>query len=206
MRQFALPLGLAREATRIVTGPSLQPLLDRLAAPQFWPFGTAVLAGPPRSGKSLLARWFTGAGLGDAIDDAAGLPEDALFHRWNRAQAEARPLLLVAPLGWRPALPDLASRLGAAQLLDIPPPDDELLAGLVEDHAARAGLTLGPDALGWLLPRMTRSHAEAEALVAAIDRLTLERKSGVTISLLREALHERFGDEHGGGEFQPRLI
>lgn len=203
MRQYALPLGLAREATRIVTGPSLQPVLDRLAAPHLWPFGTAVLAGPPRSGKSLLARWFVAAGLGEAVDDAPALPEDAVFHRWNRAQADNRPLLLVSGEGWRPALPDLASRLGAAQLLEIAAPDDELLAGLVEDHAARAGLTLGPDAMTWLLPRMTRSHAEAEALVAAIDRLTLERKAGITISLLRDALHERQGRD---GEFQPRLI
>lgn len=204
MRQIPLPLGSAREAGRIVLGPSLQPVLDALAAPTTWPFGTAVLTGPPRSGKSLLARWFA-ANHRDAevIDPADALAEDALFHRWNRAQADSHPLLLVsgrAPGAWRIALPDLASRLGAALHLEIPPPDDELLAGLIEEHAGRRGLTVGPDVLAYLLPRIERSHAETEGLVETIDWLSLERKAGVTISLARDALVER------GGEWQPRLL
>ena len=32
---------------------------------------TAVLTGPSRSGKSLLARWFADSGKGEAIDDVA---------------------------------------------------------------------------------------------------------------------------------------
>ena len=204
MRQIPLPLGTAREAGRIVLGPSLQPVLDGLAAPARWPFGTAVLTGPSRSGKSLLAHWFAASHPGaDVIDPADLLAEDALFHRWNRAQSDARPLLLVngcAPGGWRIALPDLASRLGAALHLEIPAPDDELLAGLIEEHAARRGLTLGPDVLAYLLPRIERSHAETEALVDTIDRLSLERKAGITISMARDALVER------GGEWQPRLL
>jgi hypothetical protein len=204
MRQIPLPLGTARDADRIVLGASLQPVLDALAAPSRWPFGTAVLSGPPRSGKSLLARWFAANHPGaDVIDPADALAEDALFHRWNRAQADAQPLLLVSGRGagaWQIALPDLRSRLGAALHLDIPAPDDELLSGLIEEHAARRGLTLGPDVLAYILPRIERSHAEAEALVETIDRLSLERKAGVTISLARDALADR------GGEWQPRLL
>jgi hypothetical protein len=204
MRQIPLPLGTAKEAGRIVLGPSLQPVLDALAAPAGWPFGTAVLSGPPRSGKSLLARWFAASHPGaDVVDPADTLNEVVLFHQWNRAQADARPLLLVnarAPGDWRIALPDLASRLGAALQLEILPPDDELLAGLIEEHAARRGLTLGPDVLAYLLPRIERSHAQAEALVETIDRLSLERKAGVTISLARDALADR------GAEWQPRLL
>lgn len=209
MRQIPLPLGTllsenGREAGRIVLGPSLQPVLDALSAPASWPFGTAVLSGPPRSGKSLLARWFAASHPGaEVIDPADAFDEDALFHRWNRAQADKQPLLLVngrAPGAWRIALPDLASRLGAALALDIPPPDDELLAGLIEEHALRRGLTFSPEVLAYLLARIERSHAEAEALVATIDRLSLERKASVTISLARDALAEC------GGEWQPRLL
>lgn len=204
MRQIPLPLGTAREADRIVLGASLQPVLDALAAPAGWPFGTAVLSGPPRSGKSLLARWFAASHPGaEVIDPADGLAEDALFHRWNRAQADTKPLLLVsgrAPGSWQIALPDLRSRLGAALHIEIPAPDDELLAGLIEEHAARRALTLGPDVLAYILPRIERSHAEAEALVGTIDQLSLERKAGVTISLVRDALADR------GGEWQPRLL
>ena len=203
MSQFALPLSLAGETGAIVVGPSLQAVLDGLGRAADWPYRTAILAGPPRSGKSLLARWFAESGAGSAIDDADQLGEDALFHRWNRAQADATPLLLVssAPPGeWRIALPDLASRLGAALLLEIGAPDDAMLAALIESHAARHGLVLGEGAAGWLLPRIERSHVAVEALVAEIDRLSLERKSPITISLLRDALSP------SGGGSQPRML
>ncbi|WP_068074593.1 HdaA/DnaA family protein [Novosphingobium lentum] len=204
MSQIALPLSAGSPvAETIVVGPSLQPVLDGLASAATWPFRTAVLAGPARSGKSLIARWFTASGLGEAIDDAHLIDEAELFHRWNRAQADGTPLLLVsgqAPGAWRIALPDLASRLGSALLLEIGAPDDELLGGLLEAHAARRGVTLGDGALAYLIPRIERSHAGIEALVATIDRLSLERKAPVTISLLRDALAER------GGEWQPRLL
>ncbi|MFM9937420.1 MAG: HdaA/DnaA family protein [Novosphingobium sp.] len=212
MTQIALPLITAASAETILTGSSLEPVFAALAGAENWPFRAAVLAGPPRSGKSLIARWFAqggaGGGAGDALDDADSQPEDVLFHRWNRAQAEGRPLLLVsgrAPGAWRVALPDLASRLGAALMIEIGAPDDDLLRALVESHAARRGLALGEGVLGYVLQRLERSHAAAEALVETIDRLSLERKAAVTISLARDALAERV---HGvpEAERQPRLL
>ncbi len=208
MSQIALPLITSASAETILGGPSLAPVFAALAAAQTWPFRAAVLTGPPRSGKSLIARWFAQGGGGDVLDDAGSLPEDALFHRWNRAQAEGRPLLLVSnqpPGSWQVVLPDLASRLGAALMIEIGAPDDELLRALVQAHAARRGLALGEGVLSYLLPRLERSHAAAELLVETIDRLSLERKSAVTISLARDALAERV---HGvpDSEWQPRLL
>ena len=204
MAQFALPLTIGGDRTaRIVVGPSNQAVVDAFARTSEWPFRTAILTGPPRSGKSLLARWFAENGHGEAVDDADTASQDALFHRWNRAQESATPLLLVTsrpPGEWKIALPDLASRLGAALLLEIGAPDDAMLAALIADHAARRGLVLGEGVSAWLLPRIERSHAAVEALVAEIDRLSLERKQGVTISLLREALSPN------GGDAQPRLL
>ena len=204
MAQFALPLTIGGDhAARIVVGPSNQAVVDAFARAAEWPFRTAILTGPPRAGKSLLARWFVENGHGEAIDDADTVGEDELFHRWNRAQQSATPLLLVTsrpPGEWPIALPDLASRLGAALLLVIGAPDDAMLTALIGDHAARHGLVLGEGASAWLLPRIERSHAAIEALVAEIDRLSLERKQGVTISLLREALSPN------GEESQPRLL
>ena len=204
MAQFALPLTIGGDhPARIVVGPSNQTVVDALARAEQWPFRTAILTGPPRAGKSLLARWFTENGTGEAIDDADTTNEDDLFHRWNRAQASGTPLLLVTarpPGEWRIALPDLASRLSAALLLEIGAPDDAMLAALLADHAVRRGLALGEGVTSWLLPRIERSHAAVEALVAEIDRLSLERKQGVTISLLRDALMP------GGEETQPRLL
>ena len=204
MARFALPLTIgADRAARIVVGPSNQAAIGALARAGEWPFRTAILTGPPRSGKSLLARWFIENGAGEAVDDADSVPEDQLFHRWNRAQASATPLLLVtsrAPGAWAIKLPDLASRLNAALLLEIGAPDDSMLAALIADHASRRGLVLGEGASAWLLPRIERSHAAVEALIGEIDRLSLERKQAVTISLLREALSPH------GEEAQPRLL
>ena len=204
MAQFALPLTIGGDhAARIVVGPSNQPVIDAFARAAEWPFRTAILTGPARSGKSLLARWFAENHLGEVADDADCCAEDELFHRWNRAQASGTSLLLVTsrpPGEWTIALPDLASRLGAALLLELGPPDDAMLAALIADHAARRGLVLGEGVSAWLLPRIERSHAAVEALISEIDRLSLERKQGVTISLLREALSPN------GGDAQPRLL
>ena len=77
MSQIVLPLSPTGVA-RIVLGSANAHVAEALAMPETWPFRTAVLLGPPRSGKSLLARWFAEHG-GEAIDDAHRLPEAELF-------------------------------------------------------------------------------------------------------------------------------
>jgi chromosomal replication initiation ATPase DnaA len=202
--QIALPLSPVSGAANIVVGPSLQPVIDGLMAAQEWPYRSCILSGPARSGKSLLARWFVASDLGDALDGADRLPEDDVFHAWNRAQASGRPLLLINDAGpgqWRVTLPDLGSRLGGSMALTIPAPDEELLVQLLEEHAARRGLALGDGVLAFLLPRIERTHAAAEAMVETIDRLSLERKAAPTISLVRDALAQaQAGDGKQGGD------
>lgn len=191
MSQIVLPLDLRRsgEAARIVVGSANEAVVDALGRPETWPFRTAVLAGPPRSGKSLLARWFAAQGTGEAIDGADALDETALFHRWNRAQEDGRPILLVVGgQGWDIALPDLRSRMGAALHLEVGTPDDAMVGALIEAHAEQRGLALGEGALTYLVPRATRSFAAIERLVTTIDRLSLERKVPATLSVWRDAL------------------
>lgn len=191
MSQIVLPLDMSHNggADRIVIGSANRHVADALARPETWPFRTAVLTGQPRSGKSLLAKWFEATGLGDAADDADTLDETTLFHRWNRAQHDNRPLLLIThEESWNIALPDLRSRIGAALRLSIGSPDDDMVSDLIQAHAYQRGLALGDGALTYLVPRATRSFAEIERLVAMIDRLSLERKAPATLSLWRDAL------------------
>ena len=202
MRQIALPLTpLSAGAPRVVVGSANLPVVEAMQHAADWPFRTAVLAGPPRSGKSLLVRWFVESGAGEALDDADRRPEDEVFHRWNRAQETGRSLLVVSsrPAGqWRIALPDLASRLGAALHLEIGAPDDAMLGELLELHAEMRGLVLDPSAIAYLVPRIERSHLCAEQLVHAIDRLSLERKQPPTFAIWRDAVNETKGSAQGG--------
>jgi hypothetical protein len=196
MTQIALPLATAAGASRIVVGNANAAVVDAFAHAANWPFRTAILFGPPRSGKSLLARWFAEQGAGEAIDDAERADETELFHRWNRAQENGRPLLLVSnKADWRVSLPDLGSRLGAALRLEIGAPDEAMLADLIALHAELRGLALDESAAAYLVPRMERSHMGAERLVAAIDRLSLERKQPPTMAVWRDALDEISGTD-----------
>ena len=201
MTQIVLPLApTSTGPSRIVLGAANAHVAEALAKPESWPFRTAVLTGPPRSGKSLFARWFAENG-GEAIDDAHTLDETELFHRWNRAQEQGTPLLIVAgEPPWDIRLPDLRSRLGAALQLEIGPPDDAMAAELLAAHAAQRGLPLGAEAADYLVPRAGRSWADLEKLVAAIDRLSLERKVPATQSIWRAALEAVHGPE------EPRLL
>ena len=204
MGQIALPLKVGGDGpARVVVGNANIAAVEALSATESWPFRSAVLHGPPRSGKSLIARWFAQQGLGEAIDQADHIDETELFHRWNRAQESGTPLLLVSGRGeeqWQIALPDLRSRLGAALHLTIGTPDDAMLADLLAVHAEQRGLVLGSDAAAYLVPRAERSHLGIERLVAAIDRLSLERKVAPTLSVWRDALEEVIGPE------EPRLL
>ena len=201
MTQIVLPLHPgATGPTRIVIGAANAHVAEALAAPETWPFRTAVLTGPPRSGKSLFARWFAEHG-GEAIDDAQAIDEADLFHRWNRAQEQGTPLLIVAgEPPWDIALPDLRSRLGAALQLEMGAPDDAMAHELLYAIAEQRGLPLAGDAAGYLVSRAGRSFADIEKLVAAIDRLSLERKAPPTQSIWRAALEAVDGPE------EPRLL
>jgi hypothetical protein len=205
MSQIALPFSAASGPSRIVAGNANATVLDAFARAGEWPFRTAVLFGPPRSGKSLLARWFAEQGAGQAIDDAEKADEAGLFHRWNRTQQSGRPLLIVSNKpDWAVTLPDLGSRLGAALRLEIGEPDDAMLADLIALHAELRGLALDESATAYLVPRCERSHMGVERLVAAIDRLSLERKQPPTMAIWRDALDEISGG--GAGLSQPRLL
>jgi hypothetical protein len=197
MSQIALPLQPRDgRASRIVVGNANSGVVEAFAAAADWPYRTAILHGPPRSGKSLLARWFAESGAGDAIDDADMLGDDEVFHRWNRAQENSRPLLLVCSASdgrWNVKLPDLSSRLGAAMRLEIGAPDEAMLADLIAVHAETRGLVLDGSATDYLVPRCERSHLGVETLVAAIDRLSLERKHAPTLAIWREALAQTRG-------------
>lgn len=193
MSQFALPLAWPedpRDDEFLVTPSNARAaqLLDRW---DNWPVMTSLLVGPRKSGRSLLARIFAAKSGGAIIDDATERDEEELFHAWNRAQMEHRPLLLVAdvaPPEWKVDLPDLQSRLAATPVATIGSPDDALMAALLERQFMRRGLDARDDLIAWIVARIERSHLAVMRAVDALDQQVLESRKRLSITLARSAL------------------
>ncbi len=119
----------------------------------------------------------------------AGVAEEALFHLHNRLALGGGTLLVTGvgrPAGWRLRLADLASRLRAAVVAELAPPDDTLLVAVLVKLFEDRQLEVAPGVIGYLLPRIERSFAGAQAAVAGLDRLALARRRQVTVRLAAE--------------------
>ena len=117
--------------------------------------------------------------------------EETLFHLCNHLAAGGGSLMAtgrLAPARWRIALADLASRLRAAPVARLEAPDDALLAAVLVKLFADRQIAVAPDLIRYLLARMERSFAAAEALVAALDRAGLSRHRPITARLAAEVL------------------
>lgn len=156
-----------------------------------WPVMASVLTGPRKSGRSLLGRIFAAKTGGRLIDNADRHNEEALFHAWNAAQADRKPLLLVAdapPAHWSIRLPDLRSRLLATPQAIIGDPDTVLIGGLIEKLLIARGLNAPSEVIRYLVPRIERSYVAVGRVVDAIDELALERRQRITVPIARMAL------------------
>ncbi|WP_119269125.1 hypothetical protein [Taklimakanibacter deserti] len=179
-----------------------------------WPSNVLILLGPPGSGKSHLAAvWheMTGASVArpsevraDAvpwllekgalvIEDAPGeaLDEPAFFHLLNLAREQKAYVLITAlapPPAWGIALPDLLSRLKAAPIAQLGPPDDALLRGVLVKLFADRQIGVDEATVSYLISRMPRELAAARSLVAEIDRRALEERAEVTRNFAAKVL------------------
>lgn len=200
--QFVLPFAAAGpdgDSDFIVTC-SNRAAIDRLFDWTRLPFGAAVLVGPQGSGKTTIGRAFVTGSGGCFIDNADGESDEALFHAWNRAQIQGAPVLFAAdcpPRDWGIRLPDLLSRLGASLLVEIPPPDEEMTALLLQKLLARAGLAL-PDALAaYAALRVERSYPAISLLARKIDEMALAMQRPIGQRLVRDALAKLAGTDGG---------
>jgi len=192
-KQLSLPLPYpaASGDAEFLISPSNSTAAQSLKRWGAWPVMAALLVGPRKSGRSLLARIFAAQSGGRIVDDAERADETEIFHAWNDAQASRRPLLIVAdaaPPGWAITLPDLRSRLAATPMLAIGPPDDSLMQALFERDFARRGLDARPELIQWLLARVERSHIAIVRTVDMLDQEVGQTRKRLSIPLARATL------------------
>jgi chromosomal replication initiation ATPase DnaA len=183
-----------------------------------WPGPALALAGPAGCGKTHLAHiWaersgspildgasLEGRGIAElselvtrspaiVIDNAERAPERTLFHLYNLLRERRGHLLLTSgspPAHWHIALPDLASRLRAALVVEIARPDDELLGSIILKQLADRQLHAGAGVVHYLVSHMERSGEAARRVVAALDRRALAERREIDRRLAADVLVE----------------
>jgi chromosomal replication initiation ATPase DnaA len=179
-----------------------------------WPHRLLLLTGPQGSGKSHLgAIWARRAGATilpaqkldlAALPDLAGAPallvEDAdepplreteLFHLINLAMEQGTFLLLTArkaPDAWGLRTKDLLSRLRRAPMVALEQPDEGFLRAILVKLFHDRQIKVEANLIDFLVPRLERSFAAAQAIVAALDAEGLARGRPVTRALAAELL------------------
>jgi chromosomal replication initiation ATPase DnaA len=212
--QLVLSLPHAESFARedFIAGPSNTSALALVDRWPDWPDRVVALIGPEGSGKSHLAsiwaektgaRVLSGRAMGDVdptdalstgalvIEDLAPslIDEVAMFHLLNLAREERAHLLITArtlPSAWPVSLRDLMSRLRAAPIVTVAPPDDALLQALMTKLAADRQIDLDPALLNYLVNRIERSFTAAKSAIVELDREALRQKRPVNRALAAE--------------------
>jgi chromosomal replication initiation ATPase DnaA len=149
MSQISLPFEWQGQGEEFLVSEANQLAVAHLERWRDWPVSVTVLTGPPLSGRSALGRQFVAMSGGSVIDDAEGQDEHMLFHAWNEAQTEHRPLLMIgrtSPLRWTVALPDLRSRLAGSPHVAIEEPDEALARAPASRRTSPPGCSGGSSA------------------------------------------------------------
>jgi chromosomal replication initiation ATPase DnaA len=173
--------------------------------------GCLALVGPEASGKThLVNEWAarTGAvvlsdvaaqltalstldGHAVAVDDADRVDDETLFHLINHSAGQGGGLLLTSrerPALWSTGLPDLRSRLNAMRVVELLPPDDALLRGVLERFFRESSIRPSSDLLEYLVRRIERSATKAQEIVRRLDEAAGPEHRPVTRALAREIL------------------
>ena len=128
-----------------------------------------------------------------AADDVQRLDmvgQVALFDLYNRYRSSGGTLLAAGdrPPAELPLREDLRTRLGSALVLHLAPLSDEEKAAALSEHARQRGFRIAPELIEYVLKQVQRDMGTQMAVVAALDRTSLERKRPVTLPLVREVL------------------
>ena len=193
MQQLVLDIGPAAEPDfdNYVAGPNAEALAQRarVARPGTLPEAILYLWGEPGSGRTHLLRAAAQSKPrpGDrrrrrALDQAA---QQRLFAAINAAREGEAPVLAA---GSRPPAQlalreDLRTRLAWGLVYQLKPLSDAEKALHLRAQAARRGLRLPDEVVGYLLTRLPRDLPSLNSVLDALDRYSLAAKRPVTLPL-----------------------
>ena len=129
--------------------------------------------------------------------------EEKLFHLLNSVSGALCYLMITtsSELGsWGLKLPDLISRLKAVAVVELLPPDDELITAILLKQLDDKQLKVSPEFVLFVIKRINRSFQSIREFVDLIDQLTLKRKRDVTIPMASEILNFQNNDIAMGGK------
>ena len=123
--------------------------------------------------------------------DAAG--QQRLFAAINAARQGEPPVLAAGsqPPARLALREDLRTRLAWGLVYQLRPLSDADKALHLQAQAARRGLRLPDEVVGYLLTRLPRDLPSLNSVLDALDRYSLAAKRPVTLPLVREALERK---------------
>lgn len=213
---FDLPAKPALGRENFFVAPSNAMAVALMDSNFAWPLGKLVLTGPKGAGKThLMHVWAQESGAeilsaknlreNDvqhlakgpvAIEDVPEIADDAraqnaLFHLHNMVLTNGHLLMLTgrpAPNLWGLGLADLQSRVQAATHAALSAPDDALLAVVLAKLFSDRQITPKPDVIPYLVGRMDRSFAAAQAIVDQLDQMALAEQRTLSRALAITAM------------------
>lgn len=197
MKQLALEISPPPDPTleNFVPGDNAE-LLERLRELAAGRLAESIvyLWGDPGSGRSHLLAACAAAGVHTA-DDVEALDEAAqveLFNRINAARESGGAVLCAGslPPNLLPLREDLKSRLAWGLVYRVRALSDEARAHYLAGEAARRGLRISPEVIDYLLAQVRRDLPSLLAIMARLDRRSLELQRPLTLPLVRETLRE----------------
>jgi DnaA family protein len=200
MQQLVLDIGPAPEPDfeNYVAGANAEALARvRSLAAGALPEAIVYLWGEPGSGRTHLLRaalkvnpLLVVADNVETLDDSA---QQRLFAAVNAAREGEPPVLAAGrhPPAQLALREDLRTRLAWGLVYQLKPLTDAEKAVHLHAQAARRGVPLSDEVIGYLLRRLPRDLSSLNAVVEALDRYSLATKRAVTLPLVREALEKK---------------
>lgn len=199
--QLVLDLAPAAEPDfdNYVAGPNAEAVAAvRRFAAGATPDAVMYLWGEPGSGRTHLlhaaARANPGLITADDVEKLDEAGQGSLFAAINAAREGAPPVLAASdrPPAQLALREDLRTRLAWGLVYQLKPLTDAEKALHLRAEAARRGLRLPEEVVGYLLTRLPRDLPSLNSVLDALDRYSLAARRPVTLPLVREALERKF--------------